>query len=456
MGRDLRRRVPRSSHEELDPPARDAVSLLEAQSEDRVPELVPLRYARMLTSSFAFLRGSAIVMAHDLATTPRTDLEVQCCGDAHLANFGLFASPERHLLFDVNDFDETLPASWEWDIKRLAASITVASRDNGHDDQEITDCVLAAVGSYRNAMRSFAEQTNLDVWYARVDAERLQQLDQQMDMTVDTRERKRVDRTLQHARASDQLSAFAKLTVVDRGTLRFKSDPPVLVRFAELVTDDEPQALMHAITNTLHNYGRSLSADHRMLLEQYRVVDVARKVVGVGSVGTRCYVALLLGRDMRDPLFLQVKEAEPSVLEAHTAPSMYPHHGHRVVAGQRLMQAASDIFLGWHRNTDIDGSTRDYYVRQLRDGKASVDISRLPPTGMKHYGELCAWTLARAHARSGDEIAIAAYLGRSDTFDQAIARFAAAYADLNHRDYEALLKAAADGRISAQPPAPAR
>jgi uncharacterized protein (DUF2252 family) len=451
-GRDMRRQVPRSSHEHVDPASRDAVNLLVQQSDDRVADLVPLRYARMLTSPFAFLRGSAVSMAHDLAGTPSTGLRVQCCGDAHLANFGLFASPERHLLFDVNDFDETLPAPWEWDVKRLAASIAVASRDNGHDTAEITGCVLAAVASYRHAMRTFAEQSNLDVWYARVDADQLQQLDQQMKMTVDARERKNVDRTLQHARASDQLQAFTKLTIVDNGALRFKSEPPILVRFAELVTGDDPQYLMHAIANTLHNYGQSLSSDHRMLLEQYRVVDVARKVVGVGSVGTRCYVALLLGRDMRDPLFLQVKEAEPSVLEAHTMPSTYAHHGHRVVAGQRLMQAASDIFLGWHRNTDVDGSCRDYYVRQLRDGKASIDICRLTPIGMKHYGEVCAWTLARAHARSGDRIAIAAYLGRSDTFDQAIARFAAAYADLNLSDYAALQKAAADGRIPTPKP----
>ncbi len=443
-GRTARRNVPRSSHEQLDATARDPVELLEGQNADRVHELVPIRYARMLASPFGFYRGAALLMAHDLAGTPCTHFQVQCCGDAHLANFGIFASPERHLLFDVNDFDETLPGPWEWDVKRLAASVNVAARVNGFAAADVDATVVKTVASYRDAMRGFAAQSNLDVWYTRVDAD---QLAQQMSSALNRRERKSVDRTIARAHARDQLQAFTKLTVVQDGQLQFKSDPPLLVRLLDLVSDSDANQMTREVTITLEKYARTLPSDRRTLLEQYRVVDVARKVVGVGSVGTRCWVALLLGRDTSDPLFLQLKEAEHSVLEKYTAPSTYGHRGHRVVAGQRLMQAASDIFLGWQQTDDLDGAKHHYYVRQLRDGKASADIETLTPAGMQLYGQICAWTLARAHARSGDRIAIAAYLGTGGTFDQAVARFAAAYADQNQRDYEALQKAATDGRI---------
>jgi uncharacterized protein (DUF2252 family) len=444
QGRAARQGAPRSSHEQLDPPARDPIALLEKQCADRVPELVPIRYERMLASPFGFFRGATLIMAHDLANTPRTHFAVQCCGDAHLGNFGIFASPERHLLFDVNDFDETLPGPWEWDVKRLAASIEVAARVNGFAAGDATSCVVATVASYRRAMQTFGDQSNLDVWYARFDAD---QLAAQMGSTLNTRDRKDVDRTLSRARSHDQLQAFTKLTVEQDGRLQFRSDPPLLVRMADLLGSYAADNITRAVSSMLRRYPRTLSSDRRRLIEQYRVVDVARKVVGVGSVGTRCWVALLLGRDTRDPLFLQIKEAEHSVLAEYTAPSQYQHQGHRVVAGQRLMQAASDIFLGWHESDDLDGDQHHYYVRQLRDGKASIAVDMLTPVGMKLYGEVCAWTLARAHARSGDRIAIAAYLGTGDVFDQAIARFATAYAEQNQRDYEALQAAANEGRV---------
>ncbi len=407
----------------------------------------------MLATPFGFFRGAPLIMAHDLANTPRTHFQVQCCGDAHLGNFGIFASPERHLLFDVNDFDETLPGPWEWDVKRLAASIDVAARVNGFATADVTASVLATVASYRQAMARFAGQSNLDVWYARIDAD---QLDQKMGSTLNTRDRKDVDRTLTRARSRDQLQAFAKLTVEHDGLLQFKNDPPLLVRMADLLSSYRAENMTHAVAHMVQEYPKTLSSDRRRLLEQYRVVDVARKVVGVGSVGTRCWVALLLGRDTHDPLFLQIKEAEHSVFENYTAPSKYHHRGHRVVAGQRLMQAASDIFLGWHESDDLDGEQHHYYVRQLRDGKASIAIESLTPSGMSLYGEVCAWTLARAHARSGDRIAIAAYLGTGDVFDQAIARFASAYAEQTQRDYQALKKAATEGRIPVGNGAPAR
>jgi uncharacterized protein (DUF2252 family) len=388
-------------------------------------------------------------MASDLATTPVSGLAVQACGDAHLSNFGIFGSAERRLVFDVNDFDETLPGPWEWDVKRLAASLEVAARDNGFATKQRRDILTAAVASYRLAMRGFAGMTNLDVWYARTDVEQLRaDLDSQLSM----RQRKRLDEGIAKARTRDSMRAVAKLTRDVDGRPQIISDPPLLVPVAELLpAEADRNALVAQLRGLIGQYRRTLETDRRYLLEQYEPCDMARKVVGVGSVGTRCWIMLFLGRDTADPLFLQIKEAEKSVLSRFVGASKYTNQGQRVVAGQRLMQAASDIFLGWQRTeAGLDGKSRDFYVRQLRDWKFSLDIAAMVPAGMRAYGEVCAWTLARAHARSGDRIAIAAYLGTSDVFDRAIVEFAGAYADQNERDYQALAQAAASGRITAE------
>jgi uncharacterized protein (DUF2252 family) len=388
-------------------------------------------------------------MASDLATTPVSGLAVQACGDAHLSNFGIFGSAERRLVFDVNDFDETLPGPWEWDVKRLAASLEVAARDNGFATKQRRDILTAAVASYRLAMRGFAGMTNLDVWYARTDVEQLRaDLDSQLSM----RQRKRLDEGIAKARTRDSMRAVAKLTRDVDGRPQIISDPPLLVPVAELLpAEADRNALVAQLRGLIGQYRRTLETDRRYLLEQYEPCDMARKVVGVGSVGTRCWIMLFLGRDTADPLFLQIKEAEKSVLSRFVGASKYTNQGQRVVAGQRLMQAASDIFLGWQRTgAGLDGKSRDFYVRQLRDWKFSLDVATMVPAGMRAYGEVCAWTLARAHARSGDRIAIAAYLGTSDVFDRAIVEFAGAYADQNERDYQALAQAAASGRITAE------
>ena len=388
-------------------------------------------------------------MASDLATTPVSGLAVQACGDAHLSNFGIFGSAERRLVFDVNDFDETLPGPWEWDVKRLAASLEVAARDNEFSAKQRRDIVTAAATRYRLAMRGFAEQTNLDVWYAHADVD---QFRADLDAQMTRRGRRTVDQSIAKARTRDSMQEVAKLTRVVDGRPRILSDPPLLVPVTELIPADADRAAFTALLGSLvAGYRRTLETDRRFLLEQYQVCDMARKVVGVGSVGTRCWIALLLGRDTADPLFLQVKEAERSVLSRFMGASKYHNQGQRVVAGQRLMQAASDIFLGWQRiQAGLDGKARDFYVRQLRDWKFSLDIAGMLPKGMRAYGEVCGWTLARAHARSGDRIAIAAYLGGSDVFDKAIAQFASAYADQNERDYLSLVDAAAAGRITAE------
>jgi uncharacterized protein (DUF2252 family) len=448
-GKALRVEVPRDSHAAFDPPAdrTDPISLLEEQAKTRVPELVPVRYGRMMVSPFTYYRGAALPMAADLATTPVTGLAVQACGDAHLSNFGLFGSPERRLVFDVNDFDETVPGPWEWDVKRLAASMDVAARDNGYSDKSRREIVLATVAGYRLAMRSFAKMTNLEVWYARADVEQVR-----LSSQLGERQRKVVKEGMAKARTRDSMQQLAKLTHNDDGRLRITSDPPLLVPVDELIPGDaDRNALEAQLTDLIAKYRRTLETDRRYLLEQFEFVDMARKVVGVGSVGTRCWIVLMLGRDDSDPLFLQVKEAEASVLSRFAGASKYSNQGQRVVAGQRLMQATSDIFHGWQRTVaGLDGKTRDFYVRQLRDWKLSLDINAMVPRGMRLYGELCGWTLARAHARSGDRIAISAYLGRSDVFDQAITQFAAAYADQNERDHQALVAAAASGRITAE------
>jgi len=450
-GKTARAVAPRTSHAVFEPATDrpDPIALLEEQAASRVPELVPVRWGRMLVSPFSYYRGAALPMASDLATTPVSGLAVQACGDAHLSNFGIFGSAERRLVFDVNDFDETLPGPWEWDVKRLAASLEVAARDNEFSAKQRRDIVTAAVARYRLAMRGFAEQTNLAVWYAHADVDRFRA---DLDAQMTRRGRRTVDQSIAKARTRDSMQEVAKLTRVVDGRPRILSDPPLLVPVTELIPADADRAAFTALLGSLvAGYRRTLETDRRFLLEQYQVCDMARKVVGVGSVGTRCWIALLLGRDTADPLFLQVKEAERSVLSRFMGASKYHNQGQRVVAGQRLMQAASDIFLGWQRiQAGLDGKARDFYVRQLRDWKFSLDIAGMLPKGMRAYGEVCGWTLARAHARSGDRIAIAAYLGGSDVFDKAIAQFAGAYADQNERDYLSLVDAAAAGRITAE------
>jgi uncharacterized protein (DUF2252 family) len=403
-----------------------------------------------MVSPFTYYRGAALPIASDLATTPASGLAVQACGDAHLSNFGLFGSAERRLIFDVNDFDETLPGPWEWDVKRLAASLDVAGRDNGFPAKARRDAVMAAVSRYRQAMREFAAMTNLDVWYASADVNELRA---QFNAQLRARQRKLLDKGMAKARTRDSMQELAKLTRMVDGRPRIVSDPPLVVPVDEMIRDDTERATFEAaLVRLIARYQRTLETDRRYLLQQFEYCDMARKVVGVGSVGTRCWIVLMLGRDETDPLFLQVKEAEASVLSRFAGASKYANQGQRVVAGQRLMQAASDIFLGWqHVEAGADGQARDFYIRQLRDWKFSIEIASLRPEGLQMYGQLCGWTLARAHARSGDRIAIAAYLGNSDVFDRAITKFAAAYADQNERDYHALVDAVKSGRITAEP-----
>ena len=413
-----------------------------------MPELMPVRWGRMMVSPFTYYRGAALPMASDLATTPVSGLAVQACGDAHLSNFGLFGSAERRLVFDVNDFDETLPGPWEWDVKRLAASLEVAARSNGFTGKERRKIVTESVASYRQAMRAFAGMTNLEVWYAHADAD---EFEDQFRSQLKARQRKVVDKGLTKARTRDSMEELGKLTALVDGQPRIISDPPLLVPIDELLPNRvERNALESQVSELIGKYRRTLETNRRYLLDQYVFADLARKVVGVGSVGTRCWIVLMLGRDHADPLFLQVKEANESVLSRFVGASKFANQGQRVVVGQRLMQATSDIFLGWQRTDGLDGQQRDFYVRQLRDWKLSIDIDAMVPRGMHLYGQLCGWTLARAHARSGDRIAIAAYLGGSAVFDQAITQFASAYADQNERDHQALVDAVASGRITAE------
>jgi uncharacterized protein (DUF2252 family) len=449
-GKAARAEVPRSSHASFEPaPHRaDPVGVLERQAQTRVPELVPIRYGRMLVSAFTFYRGAAMIMAGDLAATPRSGLTVQCCGDAHLSNFGVFASPERRLMFDLNDFDETLPGPWEWDVKRLAVSMLIAAQDNGFAVSDQEQVVLETVASYRTAMAGFAGMNNLDVWYSHLDIEAaLQELGSQLKPA----QVKRTEKALAKARTKDNMSAFSKLTHVVDGEARILAEPPLIVPIHDLARGAEREEMFESLHELVRSYRQTLEYDRRVLLEEFQLTDMARKVVGVGSVGTRAWIALMLGRDGKDPLFLQLKEAEASVLEESLGPSEFANHGQRVVTGQRLMQASSDIFLGWlHVAEGIDGGNRDFYGRQLKDWKGSAEIERMKPSGLAAYGRLCGWTLARAHARSGDRIAIAAYLGKGTVFDRAIVEFSQAYAEQNERDYRALAAAVKSGRITAE------
>ncbi len=449
-GKAARAEVPRSSHAAYEPPARrgDPIKLLERQAKTRVPELVPIRYGRMLVSPFTFYRGAALIMASDLATTPRSGLHVQCCGDAHLSNFGVFGSPERRLVFDLNDFDETLPGPWEWDVKRLAVSMLIAAQNNEYAGKDQDQVVLDTVGSYRNAMASFASMKNLEVWYAHLEIESaLKEFGSQLQPKAV----KKAGKALAKARTKDSMTAFSKLTRVVDGQARIVAEPPLIVPLDDLLQGDERDEMFEALHDLLRSYRATLEYDRRVLLEEFQLTDFARKVVGVGSVGTRAWIALMLGRDGEDPLFLQMKEAEASVLEEFVAPSEFENHGQRVVAGQRLMQATSDIFLGWlHVDAGMDGEERDFYGRQLKDWKGSAEIEQLAPEGLAAYGKLCGWTLARAHARSGDRIAIAAYLGKGPSFERAIVEFSHAYAEQNERDYKALEAAVKSGRITAE------
>ena len=447
-GKDARAAAPLESHAEFAPAGkRDPVGLLLGQAKTRVPELVPVRHGRMLVSPFTFYRGAALPMAADLATTPTSGLRVQLCGDAHLSNFGAFASPERNLVFDVNDFDETLPGPFEWDVKRLAASLTVAGRDNGFPAKACRKITLAVGEGYRTAMRGFADQTFLDVWYTHVD---IQPVLAQLRSQIKAKSYKEGQKLLAKAHTSDTMKAVGKLTTLVDGQRRIISDPPLIVPIEEVFADVQADAIYKLLRTVLGKYRRTLQSDRRHLLEQFAMVQAARKVVGVGSVGTRAWVLLMDALDGVEPLFLQAKEAQPSVLAEYAGRSQYTNQGERAVAGQHLMQAESDIFLGWTRVANpLDGIDRDFYVRQLKDWKFSVPIEQMIPQGMTLYARLCGSTLARAHARSGDRIALAAYLGGSTKFDQAIADFAETYADQNERDYAAFQAAVKDGRAEA-------
>jgi uncharacterized protein (DUF2252 family) len=449
-GKAARSEVPRSSHAqfELSSARIDPIELLERQAKTRVPELVPIRYGRMLVSPFTFYRGAAFIMAEDLAATPRSGLTVQCCGDAHLSNFGVFASPERRLVFDLNDFDETLRGPWEWDVKRLAASMLIAARDNNFGTKDQEQVVLDTVGEYRRAMREFAGMNNLAVWYSHLEIERV--LDQYAAQ-FKAKQVANVEKQLAKARTKDSMSAFSKLTEEVNGEVRIVDQSPLIVPITKLAGDNAADEIFEELRGLIRGYRASLEPDRRVLLEEFELHDLARKVVGVGSVGTRAWIALFMGRDNKDPLFLQLKEAEASVFEPYLGASEYKNHGQRVVIGQRLMQATSDIFLGWlHVPSGLDGKARDFYARQLKDWKGSAEIEQMVPKGMAAYGKLCGWTLARAHARSGDRVAIASYLGGGNAFDRALVDFAKAYAEQNQRDFDALDAAEKSGRIKAE------
>jgi uncharacterized protein (DUF2252 family) len=443
QGKAQRDRIPRSSHAKFEPSLeRDPIAILHAQEADRLQDLLPLRHARMAESPFAYYRGTPAVMAFDLAGTPRTDILVQASGDAHLSNFGLYASPERHIVFDSNDFDETLPAPWEWDIKRLGASIVIAGRGNGFAPSASRAATMAAVRSYREWMARFAGMRLIDEWYSGITEEAIRNAAESAFAKVSSASARiaRLDALFEAARGRDVLKAAAKLTTVIDGRLVIREDPPVVQR---IEIPGGPQAL----ATVFDAYRATMPQARREFLERYRFADYALKVVGVGSVGTRCFMVVLQGRDEGDPLILQAKEATASVLEPYVGGSRHDNHGERVVHGQQVMQATSDIFLGWCRSA----AGRDFYFRQLWDMKGSVDVTTLAPPGLEFYAGLCAWALAAAHARSGDAAAISAYLGTSDTFDGAIADFSEAYADQNERDHAAYVAAVQAGRIMVPP-----
>ncbi len=450
-GKAARAQTPRSSHGEWQAKGdrEDPVAILQGQAESRVEELVPIRYGRMLVSPFTFYRGAAAVMAADLADTPTSGLNVQLCGDAHLSNFGVFASPEREMLFDINDFDETLPGPWEWDVKRLTASLCVAARDLNLTKPETADVLVWTTQAYRQSIRGFAQMSNLEVWYANLNVENIMGVVKTQQLAKGKRLQK-MERRLGKAREKNSTRAVLKLTETVNGRLRFISEPPLVVPVEELLGEAENEELRKRLEGMLADYRNSLTDEYGVLLGDYTFQSIARKVVGVGSVGTRAWVLLFVGRDEQDPLVLQAKEAQASVLEPYAGASQYSNHGQRVVEGQRLMQATGDILLGWLPAAGIDGVTRDFYVRQLWDGKLSVEIETMNHAMLRAYGALCAWTLARAHARTGDRIAIASYLGAGGVFDQAIVDFSEAYADQNERDYGALVEAVKSGRVQAE------
>ncbi len=451
-GKAARTKAPRKSHAAWEPDRKrlDPVKTLERQDANRVPELVPIRHGRMVVSPFTFYRGAAAVMAADLAATPSCGLNVQLCGDAHLSNFGAFMAPDRRLIFDVNDFDETHPGPFEWDVKRLAASFAVAGRALGLKGKQCRSAVAASAAGYREEIRRLAGLRDMDVWYSRVDIDALETYLE--DLSNSGKRRKQWSRSVAKAERKDSLRALTKLTRADGDSLRIVSGPPLIVPLEELVKQKKMRASIESeLTALIDQYRGTLHPDVRRLADCYRYVHVAHKVVGVGSVGTRCWIVLLLGRDGDDPLFLQVKEAGPSVLAPFNGGGRYKHQGRRVVEGQRLMQAASDIMLGWLTvENGIDGKNRHFYVRQLWDGKGSAEIDSMDAEGLRVYAALCGGTLARGHARSGDRIAIGSYLGGGDAFDQAICKFAEAYADQNERDYEAFAAAVDSGRLAAE------
>ena len=449
-GKAARTLVSRSAHGEWEPASDrfDPVDLLEEQAASRVPDLVPIRYGRMLVTPFTFYRGAAYLMAADLAGSARTALHVQLCGDAHLSNFGVFSAPDRRLIFSINDFDETLPGPFEWDVKRLVASFAVAGRDRGFDAKQRKAVNLTVTRSYREAMRRFAEMSNLDLWYARIDIDEISAL---VTKYASKEQLKRFENNVAKARSKDSMRALAKLTEVVDGQPRIVSDPPLIVPIEEVASGLDAAEIEEFVRGAIRSYRRTLTADRRWLLENFRYAHAARKVVGVGSVGTRAWIILMLGRDESDPLFLQLKEAQASVLEPFLGKTAFNSHGQRVVEGQRLTQAASDIMLGWIRLEDPrDGASRDFYMRQLWDGKGSALVDAMDPQAMTLYAQLCGWSLARAHARSGDAIAIAGYLGNSDSFDRALAVFAETYADQNERDHRAIHEAVTSGRLVAE------
>jgi uncharacterized protein (DUF2252 family) len=446
-GKGARASAPRSSHGTWEPPGDrlDPVETLERQDETRLEELVPIRHGRMGASAFTFYRGAAGIMAGDLAVTPRSGLDVQLCGDAHLSNFGAFMAPDRRLVFDINDFDETLPGPFEWDVKRLAASFVVAGRSLGFKKGQCHSVVTDAVAAYREEIRNLAAMRDLDVWYSRLDVDAIEQFRSRVSSQVG----KRFDKTIAKAESKDSLRALAKLTRKEGDSLRIASAPPLIVPVEEIV-DRSGEEIEAGLKALLDQYRQTLDRSVHHLASEYHYVHAARKVVGVGSVGTNAWIVLLVGRDSADPLFLQVKQAERSVLEPYSRASRFQNQGRRVVEGQRLTKAASDEFLGWISFEGVDGKQRDFYVRQLWDGKGSAEIETMDPAIMRIYAKLCGWTLARAHARSGDRIAIAAYLGGGDAFDRAICDFGEAYADQNQRDYDEFSAAVASGRLAAE------
>ncbi|MGZ4395245.1 MAG: DUF2252 domain-containing protein [Gaiellaceae bacterium] len=453
-GRDARAAVPRSSHGSWEPAAdrHDPIALLEEQAASRVPGLVPIRHGRMLESPLAFYRGAALIMAADLAATPHADINVQLCGDAHLSNFGVFGSPERKLMFDINDFDETLPGPWEWDVKRLAASVEIVGRALGFSPSDRRNAVTACVAEYRGQMRTSAGMSTLDAWYDHMDAEMIKDwLNGEVSAKrLGKREARESAEDIEKARERDHQRVFRKRAGQVDGELRIVADPPLIVPIEDLTEPGTtPAQIDRSMRKLIVSYRRTLARYHHPV-EEFEYVDAAHKVVGVGSVGTRAWILLMVGRDEDDPLFLQAKEAQASVLERFVGVSEHANHGQRVVVGQRLMQAASDIFLGWVRVRDLDGRPRDYYIRQLHDWKGGVEVETMRPAGATVYGRLCGATLARAHARWGDRLAVASYLGKSDAFDEAIADFAAAYADQNERDYESFVRAVESGRVAAE------